>query len=188
MDLLSPDVLEGYDNEDDLKADLAEAVKFFINGFIEDQIQYGRYTYIYEGPMMDVGAVAEGDEATADNAASAGPPGAGGRGESAAGATDFETNNQVDGVDEADMVKSDGTYVYAVYGDAVVVWEAATGAYVTNYTLPPIAESNVRARELRWLPMLPVVAWVWVVAMLSTVARGWVMAMPLTAAWAWVMP
>ncbi|KAI2494497.1 hypothetical protein MHU86_20029 [Fragilaria crotonensis] len=148
MDLLSPDVLEGYDNEDDLKADLAEAVKFFINGFIEDQIQYGRYTYIYEGPMMDVGAVAEGDEATADNAASAGPPGAGGRGESAAGATDFETNNQVDGVDEADMVKSDGTYVYAVYGDAVVVWEAATGAYVTNYTLPPIAESNVRAREL----------------------------------------
>ncbi len=26
MDLLSPDVLEGYDNEDDLKADLGEAV------------------------------------------------------------------------------------------------------------------------------------------------------------------
>ncbi|KAI2494495.1 hypothetical protein MHU86_20027 [Fragilaria crotonensis] len=140
LDLLSPDVLEGYDNEEDLRSDLAEAVKFFINGYIEDQIKYGRYVYVMEG-----GAVADGDDATAG----AGPSGAGGKGESAAGATDFETNNQVDGVDEADMVKSDGTYVYAVYGDAVVVWEAATGAYVTNYTLPALAEPNVRARALQ---------------------------------------
>ena len=149
MDLLSPDVLEGYDNEDDLKADLGEAVRFFINGFIEEQIQYGRNMYVYEGPM-EGGVVSGGDDVvTVNDSENANAMGGAGKGESAAGATDFETNNQVDGVDEADMVKSDGTYVYAVYGDAVVVWNSATGAYVTNYTLPALAESSMRARTLK---------------------------------------
>jgi hypothetical protein len=38
MNLLSPAILEGYDSEDELKADLAQAVRFYINTFIEDQI------------------------------------------------------------------------------------------------------------------------------------------------------
>ena len=130
MDLLSPAILEGYDNDDDLKEDLGQAVRFFINTFIEDQIRYGRYMY----GVMEDGGIASGDDMAAGDAPM--NEGGAGKGESAAGATDFETNNQVDGVDEADMVKSDGTYVYAVYGDAIVVWEAATGTYVTNYTLP----------------------------------------------------
>ena len=129
MDLLSPDILEGYDNDDELKADLGQAVRFFINTFIEDQIRWGRYEIMYGGGMEFDDTVASGGDAM-------GAAGPNGKGESAAGATDFETNNQVDGVDEADMVKSDGTYVYAVYGDTIVVWEAATGTYVTNYTLP----------------------------------------------------
>jgi uncharacterized secreted protein with C-terminal beta-propeller domain len=53
---------------------------------------------------------------------------------SAEGATDFETNNQEDGVDESDMVKSDGIHVFAAYGDIVVIWNAATGKFVANYT------------------------------------------------------
>ena len=61
---------------------------------------------------------------------------------SAGGATDFETNNQEEGVDEADTVKSDGRYVYAVYGDTIVVWEALTGASVTNVTLPPVVHGR----------------------------------------------
>ena len=118
LDLLSPAVLEGYDDDDDLKADLGQAVRFYLNNFIEDRIRY-------QGAYPTFAPTAE--------------PVVGG---SAAGATDFETNNQVDGVDEADMVKSDGTYVYAAYGDAIVVWKAATGTYITNYTLPALDESE----------------------------------------------
>ena len=115
LDLLSPAVLEGYDDDDDLKADLGQAVRFYLNNFIEDQIRHR-------------------DDITMTTSPPPGPT-------PPPPVTDFETNNQVDGVDEADTVKSDGTYVYAAYGDAIVVWEAVTGTYVTNYTLPALDES-----------------------------------------------
>merc|ERR1712151_860998 len=38
-----------------------------------------------------------------------------------AGINSYETNNQVDGVDEADVVKSDGNNVYLAYGNELVV-------------------------------------------------------------------
>jgi hypothetical protein len=40
------------------------------------------------------------------------------------------------------LIKSDGTHVFAAYDDVVVVWEAATGKFVTNYTLPPLEPSS----------------------------------------------
>lgn len=120
---LSPAVLEGYSDMEELRDDLGQAVRFFINNFIEEQIRWGRYSY---------GVMESMDDATVSD----GALNSGGKGESAKGVTDFETNNQNDGVDEADKVKSDGTYVYAAYGDTLVVWEAATGTFVTNYTLP----------------------------------------------------
>ena len=36
----------------------------------------------------------------------------------------YGTNNQVKGVDEADVVKSNGKHVFAVYGSEIVVWDA----------------------------------------------------------------
>jgi uncharacterized secreted protein with C-terminal beta-propeller domain len=36
---------------------------------------------------------------------------------SAKGKTDYNTNNQNEGVDEADLIKSDGTHVFAAYDD-----------------------------------------------------------------------
>lgn len=39
----------------------------------------------------------------------------------------YGTNNQVKGVDEADVIKSNGKYVFAAYGDEIVVWDAASG-------------------------------------------------------------
>jgi Beta propeller domain len=137
MNLLSPAVLEGYDSEDALKADLDQAVRFYINTFIEDQILYGRMP-IVDGPQYDM-AASDDSMPTEGNAAS-GAAGTGGA--SAKGKTDYNTNNQNEGVDEADFIKSDGTHVFAAYGDVVVVWEAATGEFVTNYTLPPIEPSS----------------------------------------------
>ena len=60
---------------------------------------------------------------------------------SSTGKSSYGTNNQADGVDEADVVKSDGTHVYAAYGDSIVVWDAATGTEVSR-TVVPTADDN----------------------------------------------
>jgi len=129
MNLLSPSVLEGYDNEGELKADLDQAIRFYINTFIEEQILYGRMSTIDEPQFSD-------------DSVESSPAGASGGAASAAGKTDYNTNNQNEGVDEADYIKSDGIHVFAAYDDVVVVWEAATGKFVTNYTLPALEPSS----------------------------------------------
>jgi hypothetical protein len=57
---------------------------------------------------------------------------------SAGSVTDFDTNNQEEGVDQANLVKSDGIYVYAACNDVLVVWEALPCTYITNYTLTTV--------------------------------------------------
>jgi len=54
----------------------------------------------------------------------------------------YETNNQVDGVDEADVVKSDGEYVYAAYGDLIYVWNATDGTQGVSITQMPYVKNN----------------------------------------------
>ena len=58
----------------------------------------------------------------------------------AEGVTDFATNNQEESVYESDFVKSDGKFVYVAYGDIVVIWNARTGRFDANYTLPPLEQ------------------------------------------------
>jgi hypothetical protein len=123
MNLLSSKVLDGYDNVKDLKSDIYQAVRFYVNVLIESQSHYDGIYY----------PVAINPPSNEDNTGNS-PP-------TAEGVTDFETNNQEKGVDESDMIKSDGKYVYAAYGDIVVIWNAATGKFVENYTLPPIYDT-----------------------------------------------
>lgn len=52
------------------------------------------------------------------------------------GEDSYGTNNQVEGVDEADLVKSDGTHVFAAYGSELVVWDAITGDRLSTTELP----------------------------------------------------
>lgn len=134
MNLLTPDVLDGYENIEDLCEDLNQTVRFYVNTVIEEQARAQRY---YGPPMMFDSvaqpqiAFSQVDSSAQESVASP----------SAEGATDFDTNNQEEGVDEADKVKSDGEYTYAAYGDVIVVWDALTGDLITNYTLPAVDTS-----------------------------------------------
>jgi hypothetical protein len=122
MNLLNSKVLQGYDKLADLLVDLDQAVRFYINGIIEKEALKNDTHYPFLlGPPPNVDSWGPQTPAPAPT--------------SAGGATDFETNNQEDGVDESDMVKSDGIHVFAAYGDIVVIWNAATGKFVANYTL-----------------------------------------------------
>ena len=128
MDLLTPKVLQGYHKTAALTADLTQAVKFHLNSFIEEQVSYGEGDFFY--PPVSAPTPQPPTEESP----------------SAEGVTDFDTNNQENGVDESDLVKSDGKFTYAAYGDIVVIWNARTGRRVANYTLPPLeqlAKNNV---------------------------------------------
>jgi Beta propeller domain len=132
MNLLSSKVLEGYDNVKDLKADLYQVVRFYVNALIEEQSIYR----FWSRPVAK------------ENIPSL----------SAAGATDFETNNQEKGVDESDLVKSDGKFVYAAYGDGCClecgVWETYYHPHPPTYKrIYSNGSSNnffILCQEARW--------------------------------------
>lgn len=62
---------------------------------------------------------------------------------SSSGENSFGTNNQVAGVDEADLVKSDGEHVFAAYGNTLVVWDALTGVELSRTEMPLEDEDGV---------------------------------------------
>lgn len=121
----------------DLLGDLKADVTYKLNKGIDLQIKqiqacqakygdaqcagYGGY---YGGPGF--GLPTGGREASADDAASPAPPQAGGApnsgGKSASSYS--ETNTQVKGVDEADIVKNDGKNLYVLHGRAFKVLNA----------------------------------------------------------------
>lgn len=121
LSLISKKILDGYVKPSELAQDLINAATFSVNKVFEDSIQ------------ADVVESNGGSRGSVDIMLSS---------VSASGETDFGTNNQVNGVDEADLVKSDGIYVYAAYGDVLVIWNALSGAQIINVTMPAIPATD----------------------------------------------
>jgi Beta propeller domain len=133
LPLFSENVLDGYSDVTKLGPDIAEAAGFLANIVIKSQNGASKRipllgTSVGAPPLILASAAAQVLSPTSP---------------SAAGQTDFQTNNQEQGVDEADAVKSDGKYVYAAYGEMIVIWDALTGDLITNVTMPAIENSNV---------------------------------------------
>ena len=134
LPLFSTNVLDGYSDITKLGPDLAEAAGFLANTVIKSQTGgESKRNPLFGGLVLDSPLVMA-SAATSDVSLSS---------PSAAGQTDFETNNQEEGVDEADAVKSDGKYVYAAYGERIVVWDALSGDLITNVTMPAIDNTNI---------------------------------------------
>ncbi|KAL9186358.1 hypothetical protein ACHAXT_005596 [Thalassiosira profunda] len=54
----------------------------------------------------------------------------------------FGTNNQVEGVKEADVVKSDGVHVFSAYGDLLYAWKAVDATQGMSITKMPYEENT----------------------------------------------
>ncbi|CAB9496161.1 beta propeller domain protein [Seminavis robusta] len=116
-------VLQGYANETDFEQDLAEAAKFLIN----------RVALRNLGAAEAAGSVDTGggggwgaNSMLMNDSNEYSWRGATTHSEEPQGffdVTDYETNNQENGINEADAVKADDEYVYAAYGNYVVVWD-----------------------------------------------------------------
>jgi uncharacterized secreted protein with C-terminal beta-propeller domain len=101
-----------------------------------------RYRYDYGGPggAMDAGAMpAAADASSSAPTASEGAPSVGSFNDGAAKREHSETNTQVEGVDEADIVKTDGTYLHVVSNGELVVlraWPPERSAELARIKVP----------------------------------------------------
>lgn len=146
--LFSSKITEGYSSEQELGLDLEQLAKFLLNDAITTNAAAGVYSgddgekFVDEGGTMDMGApeaapVADGQ--TADSAVS----GSASQSSNALDGVDsFNTNNQELSVDRADFVKSDGTYIYAAYGDYLVVWTIDGSGIISKIQMPPLNLPN----------------------------------------------
>eukprot|EP00979_Chaetoceros_neogracilis_P011412 scaffold2813_cov113-Chaetoceros_neogracile.AAC.1 len=64
------------------------------------------------------------------------------------GETSFETNHQVQGVDYADLIKLNGTHVFAAYADKIIVLNANDGTLLSTTVVIPTHddEGNISAQ------------------------------------------
>ena len=130
LSLFSKDILKGYNLESKLDSALIEVAKFIVNKVIATQkaeIQIVISSEIQSRRQQETTLASFSDETSSFS-----------KSRLASGKIANETNNQEGGVDEDDAVKSDGRYVYAAYGDILVVWDALTGNKITNITMPAI--------------------------------------------------
>jgi len=142
-----------------LKEDLYEAVEILTNATIDQNAinKFHNEWYMY-GPCLERGGgmcvgmmkddmvfMADGDMAIPESMPmeTVGAPTADtGTSESTTDESSFGTNNQVEGVDEADLVKSDGDYVFAAYGTQLVVWNSITGEKLSTTQMPTFDEDG----------------------------------------------
>ena len=77
-----------------------------------------------EEAVMDMAESGSADQNTAESPAAPSPADGGGESENAGSAGHSETNTQVEGIDEADIVKTDGKYLYYAGSNAVRIIRA----------------------------------------------------------------
>lgn len=127
-------------NLSDFDKDLAAAAAIVVNKQIRDNINPPSFGGIDKGEPI----FALAESAPLADTASASNAGAG-------DVTDFETNVQEKGVDEADIIKADANYIYASYGDYVVVWNTF-GKKIKEIKMPDIPQSKIDSQYSRWRP------------------------------------
>jgi DNA excision repair protein ERCC-4 len=172
--MIDPSAVNSYNSCDSLKDDIIEALKHFANSIITSEVTndwwakcdpndpnwnpwggnyYPQFPIAYEsdGVAMEMAAPEMGSAASAPTAAKS--------------EDSYQTNNQVEGVDEADVIKSgeftitvtymhcmiyfnsylfrlDGKHVFAAYGDILYAWNATDGTTGTSITRMPYNETN----------------------------------------------
>lgn len=117
FDGVQPSSLQRAQSCNELEVMLKTDAKVRMNRFIDLQIASIRYYEENRGWGWGFGD----DVAMGDSSGTGGPEDAGGGGASNGGPSHSETNNQVEGVDEADIVKTDGEHIYVLHGATLTV-------------------------------------------------------------------
>ncbi len=146
---IDPTIMDGYasgaEGCGDLYEDIYNATLLVANEEIKRVAkQYDRYTQKWPSGGVGGGPVfaEEVQLEMVDSVASVAEPSAPAPAMDSGGANQedsFGSNNQEEGVDEADLIKADatGTYVFMAYGDLLLVTDAITGEELSRTQMPP---------------------------------------------------
>eukprot|EP00980_Cylindrotheca_fusiformis_P027005 scaffold18387_cov142-Cylindrotheca_fusiformis.AAC.1 len=124
-------ITQGYKTTEELEQDLASfaflTLNQEVNGYTTGRSPSNCYGRNYRQRMG-------GDAGAPDMDGGAGDKGS--KEPNFDGVDSFGTNNQEDSIDTADQTKSDGTFVFASYGDSFIVWNATDGEILSKIQLP----------------------------------------------------
>jgi hypothetical protein len=146
--MAGPNTADGYTSCADLKDDILNALKHLANTIIVEQSKNAMW-YADEANCIDNDSVVFGVgappliAASTSNEAMAADTMDTGTDSSKYTEDSYEANNQVEGVDEADFVKSDGTHVFAAYGDVLFAWDAQDVKHGLSITKMPYNNTAV---------------------------------------------
>lgn len=129
----SKTIQQSYRTCEDLRGDLVQASGYLANSVIESNAQwYFHQEYRNKGGFSgggDIAVLADSESGSSSNGIPT-PT------EPAITEDSFGTNNQVEGVEEADVVQSNGEQVFVSYGKEVVVLEADNVTVTSRRELP----------------------------------------------------
>ena len=135
LSTFGPKSARSYDSCLDFENDLKNAATIIVNEVIQRNSQYGYYHYDHYAPFMVFDEVDSSPENKVDSS-----PDNSGNGNDKE--SSYGTNNQVDGVDEADIVKATTDIVFAGYGNKLVVFNVKTGEIMSE-TIMSLKSSEI---------------------------------------------
>ena len=130
-------IKQSYDSCDSLNDDLSLLAQLIANRTIEGYDWYfDQPTTYYEQPVYDTGVTADGS--TADSGPETQELGSAPSGSASkpVSESNFGTNNQVKGVEEGDLVQSNGEQVFVVYGSEIIELAADTVNITSRTKIP----------------------------------------------------
>ena len=127
--------MDTYANCDELEEGVHSASSIIINAAIAYAVNkrsyYGGHNRDYYGyNIMEMNSPQAASEDQSEKQSDRGKKKAGNRGEDS-----FGTNNQVKGVEEADVVQSTEDLTFAAYGNRIVVWNVTSGKELSSTLL-----------------------------------------------------
>mmetsp|Transcript_11406 Transcript_11406/g.21784 ORF Transcript_11406/g.21784 Transcript_11406/m.21784 type:complete len:915 (+) Transcript_11406:67-2811(+) len=132
-------ILKGYESDDALAEGLGDALRALLDRVVARNIGTPGYENVAGGPMF---AFTDGDAIFETTDTGAAPPAmdAASPDRSPVGdkVNDFGTNNQEQGVEEGDTVVANKDFLFAAYGDLIVVFNTTSGDQVATFALPPL--------------------------------------------------
>jgi len=134
LPMFSGNVTEGYTTLDDFKKDLKEVGKYLLNVAIACDAD----DFIYQSDF----GLSEALDGDAENDDESGNP---------SGANAYETNNQEFTMERADLVKSDGEFLFAADGENLFVLGIDGQGVVFKTELPPVNVTSMQTPNIRAL-------------------------------------
>ena len=132
--------IQFYASCDDLRNDLINAVSIKVNQMIVDFSNIDPKIYDYSAPPTLTDSNSPVEKGSSNEIASTST--SSGNTNTASGESSYGTNNQVAGVDQADVVKSTATHSFGAYGDKLIVWDVVTGKELSVTVMPKPAQNN----------------------------------------------